>query len=236
MTNLELNSTGARNCWRFPVRRHSTGDPANRCCNRPATFNSGARGSIAGIAGFTLLLVLRRPIPPSSLWREVFLGGLCRTVIGFPMLTALAMVSVPTRTVAWSRYCPNLPPPQPLWRMNGRARASGSSALGCGDRDRLCVESERSANVCTRRLVSVRYRIGGRIRLCTFRSPEPEHTRLGGDFVAGRSLPALYGNRDFGILAARLINHTAERLGRPCLCEPGQPVFRFFLYLTRQWP
>lgn len=55
---------------------------------------TAARASIAGIAGFTLLLVLRRPIPPSSLWREVFLGGLC-TVIGFPMLTALAMVSVP---------------------------------------------------------------------------------------------------------------------------------------------
>jgi drug/metabolite transporter (DMT)-like permease len=55
---------------------------------------TAARATIAGIAGIALLLVLRRPIPPSSLWSQIFLGGLC-TVVGFPMLTALAMVSVP---------------------------------------------------------------------------------------------------------------------------------------------
>jgi drug/metabolite transporter (DMT)-like permease len=55
---------------------------------------TAARASIAGIAGITVLLVLRRPIPPSSLWHEIFLGGLC-TIVGFPMLMALAMVSVP---------------------------------------------------------------------------------------------------------------------------------------------
>jgi drug/metabolite transporter (DMT)-like permease len=55
---------------------------------------TAARASIAGIAGIALLLALRRPIPPSSLWREIFLGGLC-TIVGFPMLMALAMVSVP---------------------------------------------------------------------------------------------------------------------------------------------
>jgi drug/metabolite transporter (DMT)-like permease len=55
---------------------------------------TAARASIAGMAGISVLLVLRRPIPPSSLWREIFLGGLC-TIVGFPMLMALAMVSVP---------------------------------------------------------------------------------------------------------------------------------------------
>lgn len=57
-------------------------------------FLTAARASIAGIAGLSLLVVLRRSIPPSSLWREIFLGGLC-TIVGFPMLMALAMVSVP---------------------------------------------------------------------------------------------------------------------------------------------
>jgi drug/metabolite transporter (DMT)-like permease len=55
---------------------------------------TAARASIAGIAGTTLLLVLHRRIPPPSQWIELFLAGLC-TIIGFPMLMALAMVSVP---------------------------------------------------------------------------------------------------------------------------------------------
>lgn len=57
-------------------------------------FLTAARAAIAGIAGLIALTVLRRPLPPVSLWREILLGGLC-TVVGFPMLTALAMVSVP---------------------------------------------------------------------------------------------------------------------------------------------
>jgi drug/metabolite transporter (DMT)-like permease len=57
-------------------------------------FLTAARASIAGIAGITLLLVLRRPIPPRSLWSELFVAGLC-TIVGFPLLMALAMVSVP---------------------------------------------------------------------------------------------------------------------------------------------
>jgi drug/metabolite transporter (DMT)-like permease len=36
-----------------------------------------ARASTAGIAGITLLLVLRRRIPPLSFWGELFLAGLC---------------------------------------------------------------------------------------------------------------------------------------------------------------
>lgn len=57
-------------------------------------FLTAARACIAGMAGLIALAVLRRPLPPRSLWREIFLGGLC-TVVGFPVLTALAMVSVP---------------------------------------------------------------------------------------------------------------------------------------------
>jgi lipid-A-disaccharide synthase-like uncharacterized protein len=33
-------------------------------------------------------------MPPSSLWCEISLSGLC-TIVGFPLLMALAMVSVP---------------------------------------------------------------------------------------------------------------------------------------------
>lgn len=57
-------------------------------------FLTAARAAIAGMAGLIAITVLRRPLPPRSLWREILLGGLC-TVVGFPMLTALAMVSVP---------------------------------------------------------------------------------------------------------------------------------------------
>jgi drug/metabolite transporter (DMT)-like permease len=57
-------------------------------------FLTAARAAIAGVAGSIALVALRRPLPPRSLWRDILLGGLC-TVVGFPMLTALAMVSVP---------------------------------------------------------------------------------------------------------------------------------------------
>jgi drug/metabolite transporter (DMT)-like permease len=55
---------------------------------------TAARASIAGIAGITVLLVLRRPVPPRELWAELFLAGLC-TIVTFPVFTALAMVRVP---------------------------------------------------------------------------------------------------------------------------------------------
>jgi drug/metabolite transporter (DMT)-like permease len=55
---------------------------------------TAARASIAGIAGLGVLLVLRRRVPPRELWSELLITGLC-TIVGFPVFTALAMVSVP---------------------------------------------------------------------------------------------------------------------------------------------
>ncbi len=57
-------------------------------------FLSAARATIAGFAGLGLLVALRRPLPPRELWVPLFLTALC-TIIGFPVLMALAMVSVP---------------------------------------------------------------------------------------------------------------------------------------------
>lgn len=57
-------------------------------------FLSAARATIAGLAGLSVLLFLRRAMPPMSLWHEIFLSGLC-TIVGFPVLMALAMTSVP---------------------------------------------------------------------------------------------------------------------------------------------
>jgi drug/metabolite transporter (DMT)-like permease len=57
-------------------------------------FLTAARATIAGCAGLALLLVLRRPLPPRALWRGLVLAGLC-TIVGFPVLMSLAMVSVP---------------------------------------------------------------------------------------------------------------------------------------------
>ena len=65
-------------------------------------FLTAARATIAGIAGLSVLVLLRRPAPPMSLWHEIFLSGLC-TIIGFPVLMALAMVSVLLVTIVTAR-------------------------------------------------------------------------------------------------------------------------------------
>jgi drug/metabolite transporter (DMT)-like permease len=57
-------------------------------------FLTAARATIAGCAGVVCLLVRRRPLPPRALWRDFLLAGLC-TIVGFPLLMAVAMVSVP---------------------------------------------------------------------------------------------------------------------------------------------
>ena len=57
-------------------------------------FLTAARASIAGFAGLLLLLLLRRPWPTPAVLRMLFVTGLC-TIVGFPVLMALAMASVP---------------------------------------------------------------------------------------------------------------------------------------------
>jgi drug/metabolite transporter (DMT)-like permease len=57
-------------------------------------FLTAARATIAGCTGLALLLVLRRPLPPPTIRRDLVIASIC-TVIGFPTLMALAMVSVP---------------------------------------------------------------------------------------------------------------------------------------------
>jgi drug/metabolite transporter (DMT)-like permease len=57
-------------------------------------FLSAARATIAGLAGLALLAVTRKPLPPRALWGELVLAALC-TIVGFPVLMALAMVNVP---------------------------------------------------------------------------------------------------------------------------------------------
>ena len=59
-----------------------------------AFFLTVARAALAGSAGLVLLGVMRRRIPSRSLWPELFGAALC-TVVGFPLLAALAMVTVP---------------------------------------------------------------------------------------------------------------------------------------------
>lgn len=57
-------------------------------------FLSAARATIAGLTGLAILLVLRRPLPPRAVWRDIALAGLC-TIVAFPALMALAMTQVP---------------------------------------------------------------------------------------------------------------------------------------------
>ena len=53
-------------------------------------FLSAARATIAGLAGLILLLATRKPLPPPATWSEFTLAAVC-TIIGFPVLMALAM-------------------------------------------------------------------------------------------------------------------------------------------------
>ena len=55
---------------------------------------SAARASIAGCAGAAVLLATRRALPPRAMWPTLAITGVC-TIIGFPVLMALAMASVP---------------------------------------------------------------------------------------------------------------------------------------------
>jgi drug/metabolite transporter (DMT)-like permease len=57
-------------------------------------FLTSARAAIAGVAGVLVLAAMRRRRPPRALWGQIALAGLC-TIVGFPVLMALAMVSVP---------------------------------------------------------------------------------------------------------------------------------------------
>lgn len=57
-------------------------------------FLTAARGTLAGTTGLLVLWVTRRPLPPRSLWLEIFSGGFC-SVLAFPLLAALAMKTVP---------------------------------------------------------------------------------------------------------------------------------------------
>jgi drug/metabolite transporter (DMT)-like permease len=57
-------------------------------------FLTVARAALAGCAGLAVLLVTRRRLPPRSLWLEICITAFC-TVLLFPLLAALAMVTVP---------------------------------------------------------------------------------------------------------------------------------------------
>jgi drug/metabolite transporter (DMT)-like permease len=57
-------------------------------------FLTVARATLAGSAGLAVLIATRRCLPPKSLRLEM-LGAGCCTVVGFPLLAALAMMTVP---------------------------------------------------------------------------------------------------------------------------------------------
>lgn len=57
-------------------------------------FLTAARAAMAGIAGAVTLALTRRALPPRDNWRDLALIALC-LVLGFPLLSAVAMVSVP---------------------------------------------------------------------------------------------------------------------------------------------
>jgi drug/metabolite transporter (DMT)-like permease len=57
-------------------------------------FLTAARAAIAGLAALIVLLVLRRRLPPRADWTALAIGG-AGVIIGFPLLSTLAMAVVP---------------------------------------------------------------------------------------------------------------------------------------------
>ncbi len=58
------------------------------------------RTAIAGVCSLALLLVLRRPLPPRALWRQLVIAMLCVAVL-FPLLMSMGMQT--GRCLAWRR-------------------------------------------------------------------------------------------------------------------------------------
>ena len=57
-------------------------------------FLSAASAALAGCAALLVILLTRRSLPPCTLWRDFFIAGCCSVVV-YPLLTTLAMQSVP---------------------------------------------------------------------------------------------------------------------------------------------
>jgi drug/metabolite transporter (DMT)-like permease len=57
-------------------------------------FLTVARATLAGIAGVCVLIVTRRKLPPRRMWPELVIAAIC-TVLGYPLLAAFAMQTVP---------------------------------------------------------------------------------------------------------------------------------------------
>ena len=57
-------------------------------------FVTSARATIAGVFALAILMILRRPLPPKSAWLPLTFVAL-GVVLGFPLLTGLAMQTAP---------------------------------------------------------------------------------------------------------------------------------------------
>ena len=77
-------------------------------------FVTALRATIAGVAALGLLTILRRPLPPRSAWGPLVVVA-CGVVLGFPILTGFAMLTVPAShggvIIAFSHSPPLSPPP-----------------------------------------------------------------------------------------------------------------------------
>ena len=55
--------------------------------------STAIRTAIAGLCSLALLLVLRRPLPPRALWRQLVIAMVCVSIL-FPLLMAFGMQTV----------------------------------------------------------------------------------------------------------------------------------------------
>ena len=168
-------------------------------------FLTVARAALAGSAGLIVLVALRRPVPPRSLWLEIFGAALC-TVLGFPLFAALAMMTVPAAhggvvlgilplaTAAAAAIFAHERPSLGFWL----ASAAGALIVVTF----MLRRSGGETFVC-RRLVLAWYSCCRSARIYVFRPPGDEDAGMGGYLLASCDFPAACGAGDFCSMAGR---------------------------------
>ena len=189
-------------------------------------FLTVARAALAGSAGLIVLVALRRPVLPRSLWLEMFGAALC-TVVGFPLFAALAMMTVPAAhggvvlgilplaTAAAAAIFAHERPSVGFWLASAAGalivvifmlRRSGGETFSAGDLFLLGTVASGALG----------YTFSGRLA-----AKMPGWEVISWQVVIFLPLAAL---ADVCSLAGRYCERIDFVLGRPWLCRLGEPV------------
>ena len=129
-----------------------------------------------------------------------FFSVACALLSVFPVLMAMAMVSLPAAhggvvlgivplvTAGAAALVAHERPSAGFWTTN---------LVGAAIVVAFVLSRREARTFALGDLYTVRYRVGWCLRLCTVGTPEHEHARLGGGFLASRSAPAIFDSYGF---------------------------------------